>query len=160
MAQEISRKFSNVVWDNPEKTRVAANLVVNYDDGTTNFFTAVVSDVEGGNPDWKAIMEEIGVEDIDNATNEKVTRRNKERQEKRAADEDRKKKQITYDKQEALFSIKLEAFEIEEVKNSKNRELKAKIRKSKSPLEVTAWTTILLNYELNLPKETVEAPKE
>ena len=40
--------------------------------------------------------------------------------------------------------MKLEAFEIDEVKNSENRELKKKIRKAKTLLEVQAYTTMIL----------------
>ena len=40
--------------------------------------------------------------------------------------------------------IEVEAFEISTIKNSTNMELKRKIRKAKSPMEVAAYTTILL----------------
>ena len=50
-------------------------------------------------------------------------------------------------KSDALFAAKLEAFEIEEVKNSKNRELKSKIRKAKTILEVTAFTAAVILKE-------------
>ena len=43
-----------------------------------------------------------------------------------------------------LFKLKLQSFEIEEIKNSKNRELKAAIRKSKTFLEVVAYTTAVI----------------
>ena len=49
---------------------------------------------------------------------------------------------------EDIFKIKLQAFEIEEVKNSKNRELKAKIRKAGTFMEVLAYTSALVNSEL------------
>ena len=45
---------------------------------------------------------------------------------------------------EDLFKFKLAAFEIEEVKNSKNRELKAKVRKADNPLQVLAYTAALI----------------
>ena len=48
-----------------------------------------------------------------------------------------------------LFSAKLEAFEIEEIKNSKNRKLKSRIRKAKNIMEVTAFTAALLISENN-----------
>ena len=47
-------------------------------------------------------------------------------------------------KQEMLFNSKLEAFEITAVKESKNTNLKRLIRKAKTPMEVNAYTTILL----------------
>ena len=45
---------------------------------------------------------------------------------------------------DSLFKIKLQVFEIEEVKESKNRELKAKIRKSKTFMETLAHTVALI----------------
>ena len=45
---------------------------------------------------------------------------------------------------EDLFKLKLQAFEIEEVKNSKNRELKARVRKSESFMGVMAFTSAII----------------
>ena len=47
-----------------------------------------------------------------------------------------------------LFNSKLESFEISAVKESKNTELKRLIRKAKTPMEVGAYTTILLMENL------------
>lgn len=60
--------------------------------------------------------------------------------------------------QDDLFKLKLQAFEIEEVKSSKNRELKAKIRKAGNLMEIVAMTaaTILDNPA----KQTEETPAE
>ena len=46
-----------------------------------------------------------------------------------------------------LFQAKLEAFEIEEIKMSQNRDLKSKIRKSKNMMEVTAYSAALIALE-------------
>lgn len=46
--------------------------------------------------------------------------------------------------EEQLFKLKLSAFEIEEVKNSSNRELKASLRKSKNFMEVVAYTAAII----------------
>lgn len=48
---------------------------------------------------------------------------------------------------EDLFKVKLQVFEIEQVKDSKNRPLKAKIRKAKSLIEVLAYTSAILAAE-------------
>lgn len=45
---------------------------------------------------------------------------------------------------DSLFKIKLQVFEIEEIKESKNRALKAKIRKSKTFMETLANTVALI----------------
>ena len=55
--------------------------------------------------------------------------------------------------------MKLEAFEIEAIKNSTDRAAKALIRKSKSPMEVQAYTTILLMKELDNVKQETATPE-
>ena len=50
-------------------------------------------------------------------------------------------------KQEELFQSKLDAFEIDSVSNSKHRELKSQIRKSKTVMEVNATVGALIALE-------------
>ena len=50
-------------------------------------------------------------------------------------------------KVDALFQAKLDAFDIDMIKNSKNRELKSKIRKAKTLIEVTAFASALITLE-------------
>ena len=52
-------------------------------------------------------------------------------------------------KLEELFNYKLEIFETEEIKDSKNRKLKAKIRRAKSKVEVNLWAMKLLEEALD-----------
>ena len=52
-------------------------------------------------------------------------------------------------RQEVLFNMKLEAFEVEEIKNSTNRDLKKRLRKAKSVIEVQAFATLLIQDALN-----------
>ena len=102
--------------------------------------TASIQDKDGTNPDYIAILEEFGEEVIDANTEEGVKRRD-EQIKKRLQ---RKETEAVRAKQEMLFGAKLQAFEIDKVKDSTNTELKRLIRKAKSPLEVQAYTTILL----------------
>ena len=46
--------------------------------------------------------------------------------------------------------MKLEAFESDLIKNSKDKELKKMIRKAKTLIEVQAFSTILIQKELEL----------
>ena len=101
--------------------------------------------MDGTNPDYKAILEEFGEEQLDKNTEEGVRRRD-ENIKKRLQ---RKETEAVRAKQEQLFGAKLQAFEIEAVKDSSNIELKRLIRKAKSPMEVTAYTTILLMESLD-----------
>ena len=79
-------------------------------------------------------------EQLDKNTEEGVKRRD-EQIKKRL---ERKEAEAIRAKQEQLFGAKLQAFELDKIKDSSNVELKRLIRKAKSPLEVQAYTTILL----------------
>ena len=48
---------------------------------------------------------------------------------------------------EELFKAKLQCFEIDAVKNSKNRDLKSKLRKAQSFMEVVAYTSAIVAAE-------------
>lgn len=159
MATAISRTYRNVTWANEAKDKLNCQIIVNLDDGSSQIFEASVSQVEGGNPDWDAIMEQIGADRIDEATTKAIVDRNAERERIVKENEENRKKEEEFRKQEALFAMKLEAFEIPEIKESSNREMKAKIRKSKTPMEVQAYTTILLMKELDNAAPVVEEPQ-
>ena len=136
----MKREIKYPIWMNEEKTQV--KCIFEYEDGGT--FEAVVSDTAEGNPDWYEIMEIYGVEKID-----ELTQQLEEDRKKRRLEKDQRHKDIQErEKNEALFACKLEAFEIPEIRESKNREIKAKIRKAKSLVEVQSYTTILLMKEL------------
>tara|TARA_B100000287_G_scaffold72055_1_gene63673 strand:- start:1574 stop:2026 length:453 start_codon:yes stop_codon:yes gene_type:complete len=53
------------------------------------------------------------------------------------------------DDMKALFTAKLQAFEIPEVKESKDRALRSRIRRAKTPVEVTAVCTIIMLNAMN-----------
>lgn len=136
----MKREIKHPVWVNKEKTQV--QCIFEYEGGGS--FEAVVSDTAEGNPDWEEIMETFGVEEIDNLTQKLEDHRLQKHNERKQQVEDHRERE----KNEALFACKLEAFEIPEVKASSNREMKAKIRKAKSIVEVQSYTTILLMKEL------------
>ena len=136
----MKREIKHPVWKNEEKTQVLC--IFEYEDGGQ--FEAVVSDTAEGNPDWYEIMELYTIEKIDELTQQLEEDRKKRRDEKAQYHKDSEERQ----KNEALFACKLEAFEIPEVRESKNRELKSKIRKAKSIVEVQSYTTILIMKEL------------
>ena len=135
----MKRTIKNPYWGNNEKTQVVCEF--HYENGPIQ--TAAVSDTTEGNPDWKEIFEIFTIEEIDQIT-----------ETYKAEEFEERKKQIEFEKDEIeriksddLFSAKLQAFEIEEIKNSKNRKLKSRIRKAKSIIEVTAFTAALLISE-------------
>ena len=129
-------KYIFPYWSNKDSKHLIVTL--EYPNGTKA--TASVQDVDGNNPDYNAIIEEYGEEQIDANTAEGVARRD-DQIKKRLQ---RKESEAIRAKQEQLFGAKLEAFEITAVKESKNTNLNRLIRKAKTPMEVTAYTTILL----------------
>lgn len=84
------------------------------------------------NTDYKSLLLQYTVEQIQKNTDESV----RIFRESKSRDNQREKEHAERRANEELFLAKLEAFEIEEIKNSTNRELKRKIRKSKNKTEI------------------------
>ena len=136
----MERTIKFPYWSRDDKTQVVCQF--HYENGT--ILEVSVSDTEEGNPDWKEIMETFTVEEIDSITN-RMKEEQAEKDEERKKEEEERAERF---KTDALFAMKLEAFEIPEIKNSKDKTLKSKIRKAKNSTEVAAYTTILLMKEM------------
>lgn len=147
VSEEITpkKKYLNPYWSNKDNR----HLIVTIEQPNGQHSLASIMDPDGTNPDMKAVLDQYTEEDIDNNTQEGLDRRN----ENIKRQMERRESQQARAKQEALFNCKLEAFEVEGIKNSKNTELKRMIRKSKSIMEVQAYATILLMKELENEKE-------
>lgn len=143
----MARKIINPRWGNEEKTSILATF--RYDDGRE--LIASISNVNDTlNPDWKEIMDTFGVEMLDQNTGDALEshmKRKAERAERAKIDQDRALK-------ENLFNLKAEAFDMEIVKNSKNRDIKNKIRRAATPTEVLVYTALLHMLEDPLAKPT------
>ena len=147
VSEEITpkKKYLNPYWSNKDNR----HLIVTIEISNGQHSMASIQDPDGTNPDMKAVLEQYTEEEIDANTQEGLDRRN----ENIKRQMERRESQQARAKQEALFNCKLEAFEVEDIKNSKNAELKRMIRKSKSIMEVQAYATILLMKELENGKE-------
>lgn len=141
------KKYEYPYWSNKDAKHIIATLV--FEDGKKQ--TASIQGED--NPDFVAILEEFGEETLDKNTEEGIKRRD-ENVKRRA---ERNEASAMRAKQEALFNMKLESFNIDAVKNSKHKELKRLIRKSKSPMEVQAYTSVLLMKELEDPSDEAAA---
>ena len=147
--EEIKKRnfvYKDPYWSNKDAKHIIVTL--EYKDGRKS--TASIQDKDGTNPDYIAILEEFGEEVLDKNTEEGVKRRD-EQIKKRLQ---RKETEAVRARQEQLFGAKLQAFEIGAVKESKNTNLKRLIRKANSPMEVQAYTTILLMETLDENKES------
>lgn len=134
----MKRTIVNPHWINNARTMLAADF--QYSDG--NIVHAVISKSDN-NPDYDEILKTFSEEVLNENTGRNAAKVNTENAARVAAEEAQKLKE----KQEALFAAKLDAFEIEAIKESTSNSAKAKIRQSKTIVEVIAYTAVLLLAE-------------
>jgi len=136
-------KYRNPIWQDKKKRHVVCEML----QGDGEYVVAHViagPESEGGvNEDYNAIVEEFGIDGLNTRT--EVHKNNQKKQALRKREQEEQKFQRQ--KQEILFNMKLEIFEIDLVKQSKNKTLKKLIRKAKSPIEAQAYATILMQSE-------------
>lgn len=142
VSEEITpkKKYLNPYWSNKDNRHLI--VTIEHPNGQTSM--ASIQDSDGTNPDMKAVLEQYTEDEIDDNTKRGLDRRN----ENIKRQMERRESQAARGRQEMLFNCKLEAFEIDAIKNSKNTELKRMIRKSKSIMEIQAYSTMLLMKEL------------
>ena len=136
----MKRTIKNPYWGNNTKTQVICEF--HYGEGKP-IETAAITDTKEGNPDWKEVFDNFTIEEIDEITETYKAEALKDHEKRKEFEKDEMERM----KSDALFSAKLEAFEIEDIKNSQNRTFKSRIRKSKSIMEVTALTAALIILE-------------
>jgi len=95
-------------------------------------------------PNWKEVVAKVGLEKIDANTDERRNRKDREEKEKRALHEQQKKSHEL----EQLFNHKLQAFEIDEIKNSGDRALRGKLRRAKNVVEMNAIAALIVAKEM------------
>ena len=140
---EEQPKYKNPIWLNKENRSIECDILYGKEYQRSIINAGLAS--EGYvNRDYDQIMIDIGETEIDRLT--VIDDESKAEAVLRAKEQEEVHKNRI--KQETLFEIKLEAFEIPIIKNSKNSEMKKKIRRAKNPLEVTAYATILIQEEL------------
>jgi hypothetical protein len=109
-------------------------------------------DAEGNpNPDYEEVVEALGDELITANTEERNARSKRESEENKQRELEHAKAR----KLERLFNYKLEAFEIDDIKNSKNRQLKSKLRRAKNRVEVDLYAIMIVMEELKKREEDV-----
>lgn len=135
------RKIENPIWVNDDKTQVMCSLIT--DRG--KFMCVISKSNPGDNADWDLVRKHYTEEHIDENT---IKNFNVSERAKLQKFEEYK---LNVDKhiKEKLFNIKAEAFDIDFIKNSTNRELKNKLRRSKNILEAQIVATILYQEEFN-----------
>jgi len=142
----MEKSWNHPFWENYQKDRITARLKIKHSDGKETWSTATISkyDAKGNpNPDFQACIDQNTIEEIDKNTAERQERHKRRREEGKKADKERQQAL----KLEDLFNAKLEIFEIDMIKNSKNRLLKSKIRKAKNRYEMIGFLSILMKEE-------------
>ena len=143
----MAREILTPRWGNDSKTLIITRF--RYDDGHTA--EASISVPAGGtNADWDEIIEKFGKNYLD----EQAQIYLKKDKEKRLQIENQRKLDFERMQKEQLFNAKAEAFDIDLVKNSTNREVKNKIRRAKNIMEVQIYAALLHMLEDPLANPT------
>ena len=139
--------LDNAFWETEEKNQLNCILEIVDDEGREirQVMKLNRNDRDGTpNEMFNEVVEALGEERIDQETQDRVER-------KKAEAEEHKQRELEHQKArklEKLFNYKLEAFEVEEIKNSKNRKLKGKLRRAKSRIEVDLYSIMILQEQL------------
>lgn len=155
----FKRWMDNAFWETEEKEQL--NCILEMEDDVERQ-TRQVMLLSRKNKDgtenelFNEVIDALGVESVDRNTEERKTRKLAEREEGKQRDVEHARAR----KLEDLFNYKLEVFETEEIKNSKNRKLKSKLRRAKSKVEVNLYAIMLLQSELEPKEEESSEDKE
>lgn len=126
--------FKNPLWEDPQtKQRVRARVAV--DGGSRD----IIIDRQD-TATWDDLMSQFSEDDITKATELDIQKFRENKRKQEAYERDQEERRF----QEMLFAEKLQAFEIPEIKNSKNILLKRRLRKANNMLEVHAYTAALV----------------
>lgn len=151
--------MDNAFWETPEKEML--NCILEMEDDIGRVTRQVMKlrrlDNDGNeNPDFSEVVEALGEELIDQNTEERHERKKREAEEEKQRELEHAKAR----KLEQLFNYKLEAFEVDEIKNCKNRQLKSKLRRAKSKVEVDMYAIMIMMEEKKRQEEEAESGKD
>lgn len=139
--------LDNAFWETEAKDQL--NCILEMEDDIGRVTRQVMKlnrlDKEGNeNELFNEVVDSVGEEQIDKETTGRVDRKKAEREEHKQRELEHEKAR----KLEKLFNYKLEAFEVEEIKESRNRKLKGKLRRAKSRIEVDLYSIMILQDQL------------
>ena len=138
--------LDNAFWETPKKELL--NAISETVDGnkTTRQVHKLQKTNRDGTPNevFLEVIEFLGEDKIDESSAKRLSKKQAEQElEKQKILEQERSKKL-----EKLFQYKLETFEIEEIKQSKNRALKSKLRRSKSIPEVNLYAILIIQDNL------------
>lgn len=144
----LKQWMDNAFWETEEKKQLNCILELVDDAGRETRQVMLLNrhDKDGNeNELFNEVVDTLGEELIQQNTDDRKVRKAAQAEEKKQRDVEHARAR----KLEELFNYKLEIFETEEIKDSKNRKLKAKIRRAKSKVEVNLWAMKLLEEALD-----------
>jgi hypothetical protein len=140
--------MDNAYWENYTQDKVKCILVLTDESGVTINQQLTLSKFapDGSeNTDFIELMEQVGADRITQNTTERTTAKAEDRQKK----EQEKIEQERAKSLHRLFEAKIQAFEIDAIKNSTNRVLKSKLRKAQNLIEVNVYSMMIIMEDLN-----------
>jgi len=132
--------IKDAFWETP--TKELLNCISEHKEGFKD--VRQVHKLKRGDPLFDECVEALTEKHINVNTDRRVDKKFKEQEQKRQLELNRRKAQ----KLEQLFNYKLETFEVEDIKESRNRILKSKLRRSKSIPEVNLYAMMILQDKL------------
>ena len=90
-------------------------------------------------------MEEVGEESINENTRARHQQKLQQHEQKQLKIQQEKQISVT----EKLFNMKLQVFEMPQVRNCKNRQLRSLLRSAKNEFELNAYITMILMDYMN-----------
>ena len=138
--------IKDAFWETP--TKELLNCISEHKEGFKD--VRQVHKLKRGDPLFDECVKALTEKHIDVNIDRRVNKKFKEQEQQRQLELNRRKGE----KLEQLFNYKLETFEVEDIKESKNRILKSKLRRSKSIPEVNLYAIMILQDKLENDKET------
>lgn len=148
MSENTRTWLDNAFWETPKK--LVLNAICEFEDEEKNRVVRQVmkmrryGDDGKENPDFVECLNYLGEEKIQKSTEERRERKLSEMQK----ENERKLEEQKAHKMEQLFEYKLGLFEIPEIKNTTQRKLRAKLRRSKSIPEANIYSMLIMKHEL------------
>lgn len=146
------REYLDPHWQDDRKETIVCTIRVTFENDEFQDNRAWISNPEGDNTDWDAVMETYGVEKLDKDLEEREKKR-AEQEKKRETERKRHEEKL---KQEALFNRKLEVFKIKEVNAAKDRTLKQRIRRATNETEVIVLAAAIVQQQMQKEVEDGE----
>ena len=138
--------IKDAFWETPSKELL--NCISEHKEGFKD--VRQVHKLKRGDPLFDECVKALTEKHIDVNTDRRVNKKFKEQEQQRQLEINKRKAE----RLEQLFNYKLETFEVEDIKESKNRILKSRLRRAKSIPEVNLYAIMIIQDKLENDKET------